>query len=287
MWEAYQYWKKIAEKLRQENPPRSVIPYPPNFREFDPLSLLQNESIFNSLILCYQKVFGSRDIWGEGAKCASCGDQIPIEEFVERKARHDFACSQCQGKYQQIFPVDFLKKRIALELNPAIYKHPFIILYLNDEGAEVVGFCWGVVETPARIVERIVQNKYADQPEIAQLVRDKIMASFSPDELIVYYDEIGILKEFRGGIGPVVSLVRLGLETGSKNNSCKVLYWTSRKSPIYMFCRLTGFEDLFETPDGLIYCYSEDFSPSLIATQYLLPEEQSKIVAEVARDILK
>ncbi len=258
----FQYFKDLAEGLRVWPSDQAPVPMPDNYKEVSGADLKENPTRMDSLLDCYQAVFGSGDIWGEGAVCQKCGKVVSLEQ-----GQSSTSC-ECGGEYKPFFPDEELKARIFQELDEQEYKSPFCMVMENPEKREeVVGFCWGLIDTPAKIAQRIGKNRYQNDDVAGELVRGELESRFDADEEVLFIDELGVRKDARGGLGPVVFLTRMGFEKAHEAGVKKVLFWTARKSPIYKICRHSGYEDFFETPDGLVFLDLEDLTPFLTMIQ--------------------
>ena len=244
----------VGLTLFESNPP---IKMPDNFQIIDRDFLESDNGALNSLIKCYQEVFGSEDVWSEGAVCSKCGSIISFEKY-----KSSDKC-RCGGEYAPYYKEKDLKEGILKDLDRKKYPSSFCTVMKDVENKEdVSGFCWGFVGTKEEISDRVMENPHVNDPRIKEA-----LMSIGENEKITYFDELGIKKSNRSGLGPVVFLTRSGFETGCRNQSQSALFWTSRKSPIYTICRALGFDDLFDTQNGLTFLYTKNFIPFLKVMQ--------------------
>ena len=268
----------LAKSYRLFTEKDAPVRVPSNFIFVGSSELQQNNILFDSLISCYRNVFGSEDIWGEGARCNRCKKLISLESYHDLCKSGKNTCDCGHGYFELVFQDKELKERIIRELDPINYSATFCILMLQDAPNNVVGFSWGAFDWPDRIAERIVMNRFNRTAEEADYIRQAINNGPFGKKRIHFFDELGVFKSARGGLIPVISLTRLAFEKAVKIGVTSCLFWTSRKSPIYNICKLVGFDDLFETADGIVFIYLEDTIPLLTLFQNVDPKDFPSIL---------
>jgi len=99
----------------------------------------------------------------------------------------------------------------------------------------------------------------------------------------LYGDEMGVLKEFRGGASAFVPMIRLWLEFGDKRHIQKALFWTSEKSPLFKIALAFGCEVVYVTQDGISFFIAQDFRPVLLALKNLSEEKIRGVLGQASR----
>jgi len=240
------------------------VKIPENYQEVSIDDLKNNSKMFDSLVRCYQEVFGSSDIWGEGKICVKCGKIMPLD--------HAFEKCDCGGNLENFYPDESLKKRIIHELTEVIPNSSFCVVMKSlEDDNKINGFCWGAIGNVQNITKRIVDNRYNGDSlqfkNLHQLLVDRLSLK-SLDERVLFIDELGVVKaDRRQGMAPVIYLTRIGFEHGNDNNVQKTLMWTHKKSPIYKICLASGYQEIFATEDGIVYLYLKDLRPTLTLLQ--------------------
>lgn len=281
------YFKSLVEKLPGIHDPEKIISLPESLKTLTLEQLLSDKHLFDSLVNCYQEVFGSEDIWGEGFICEKCGKIIPIEK--------DQTKCDCGGNLKRFYPIDELKKQIIEILTDTEQRSSFCTIIENKSQQEtqekkIDGFSWGVVDSIDHILKEIIEKRYQGDPsklkEIFDLMKEKL-PFVNLEEKILYIAELGVRKEARHhGMESIISLTRFGFERGQENGAKSALMWTSKKSPIYKICLACGFQEIFEIKedeDSLVFLYLENFEPMLTLMQHKNAREGEVILAKSFR----
>ena len=256
------YFRKASNGLSIFTDGQSApIEVPGNYKNLDGESLLNDEHTLKSLASCYQEVFGSSDIWGEGWRCSSCG-----RVFARDRKSSNCDCGHVLDDY---YPIANLCQRIVKELD----QKSFCTVMLSDN--DVAGFCWGTIGNQEKVSQRISANSHVSK--FSEAVKKLL-----PSEGIIYFDELGIRKDSRAGLGPINFLTRLAFERGYLEGVNTALFWTARKSPIYRICRSFGFVDIYEE-DGIVFLLLEDIVPVLKVMQNKTPAESAFLLAHGCR----
>jgi hypothetical protein len=235
------------------------VPSEPLYRTLSPEEL-KDESVVENVAETYKMVFGSQDIWGEGYKCSNCGKTYPLE------GGNPGECLSCKSRdVKEFYPLDELKDRIKTEMADGPDVHP--VMSVMKKNRKIVGFLWGAVGPSQEIISRLTKKYQGNERlELSKSLHDKLVElGVGRDERILSGDELGILRSDRGsGPVPVMTLAKLWLEHGLKNNAKTAVFWTSKKSPIYAICVAGGFQPIFDTQDGISYMIHPD-SRDLVA----------------------
>ena len=281
-----QIWEKAAKTLTEE---AVFIPIPPNFRTLN-LEELQREGLLPDLIKAYQEVFGSEDIWGEGAFCDKEGwnKLISTQEYNEREKEGKLKC-ECGGTFIPCHFSDALEERIAKELSSE--KSVLAIMERSGE-CKIGGFAWGVMASFPEITKRTLLNpRHQGQERKTQVtvelseLKSKLEKQGIVDETILFVDELGVVKESREGVQPHILLLRLMTEWGSAQGTRRILFWTSKDSPIYQLGLGYGGESIHRTKNGLVFMLHTDFGPVLKVAQHFTEEKLKKLIGEVMEEL--
>jgi hypothetical protein len=131
--------------------------------------------------------------------------------------------------YQDIFFESWNEKWDYEIVKQKVLTEPSIIVIWKDEKI-VKGFSWGNV---------LNKNQLIDTLRNTLGLNTKVIKNIN-DENVLYIHELGIRKEYRGGIDPLrwflVPLFQKGLDEGVK----KVIFWTAPFSPVSTLAFLTG-----------------------------------------------
>ena len=132
----------------------------------------------------------------------------------------------------------------------------FLSIMLNNQNNMVVGLCWGAIINPNNIKERIdtISNESLNKLEnyLEKRGIDKVL----------FFDELGILKNFRGGVNPLRFLTLPGFEIGYKNNVKQAIFWSTPASKIVPFMKLLGFKTIIKE-GKIVILYSRNFTSVL------------------------
>jgi hypothetical protein len=247
--------------------PISIIP-----KKFKTYSLqeLRQDKLLGELIRVYQIIFGTPDIWNEGAFCNREGwaRTISLEEYERRKKEGKLRC-YCGGIFQSCYPTEILETRILDELSDS--KRSILAIMRDDSNSKIAGFLWGINADFKEIGRRILNARYRERQkqgliEISNL-KHRLEKKGVLDNKFLYGDEMGLLKEFRRGLN-YMYLIRLWCEHGYSQNVKQLLFWTSKKSPLYQLAFIYGCELLYTTSDGINFLFHPDFEPQLKVGQY-------------------
>jgi hypothetical protein len=282
------YFRRLVESLPINNGSENKTEQAPtNLRIVTIDQLKSNPELFDALIDCYQDVFGSSDIWGEGFVCEKCGKVMPLDQ---EQAKCD-----CGGELKKFYPGDELKNKIIRGLNNEDQRTPFCTIIENPSQEigtkkRIDGFCWGSVDTLGNVVREIVENRYHGNQDKLKEIFDLFRGETSPidlEEKILYIAELGVRQEARHhGMTSVINLARAGFERGHEGNTKKSLMWTSKKSPVYKICLACGFQEIFNIKEGdeeLVFLYLEDLEPILTLMKNKTIRESELILAKASR----
>lgn len=248
---------------------------------------LREQGLLPELIKSYQKVFGGGDIWKEGAYCSREGwdSVISLEEFEKKgKDQGGFRC-KCGGLFQPCYPYEIMEARITEELHE---KDRSILVVIEGKSKnEIAGFLWGKAADFDEIEQSVIDTRYSWRRDQGVMEMNKLRKALRDKGLLegqfLYGDEMGVLKEFRGGAKAFVSMIRLWLEFGHKKHLQKALFWTSEKSPLFNIALAFGCEVVHVTRDGTSFFVSQDFMPVLSALQNLSEEDIRGILVKSNR----
>lgn len=276
-----QVWEKAAETLTKED---VFVPIPPNFRTLN-LEELQREKLLPDLIKAYQEVFGAEDIWGEGAFCDKEGWKklISIQEYNKRKKEGKLKC-ECGGTFQPCYLN--LEARIMKELSS---KKSILVIMEGNEKWRVGGFTWGTVAGFPGIAKRILNARYLGRENKGEIELGKLRKGLEERRIydsILYFDELGAIKEFRG-LQPQLLLIRLMAEHGLREGTKRIIFWTAPNSPIYRLALGYGCESIHRTDEGLEFLLYPDFKPTLRVMQHFTEEKFRNLLTEIMKELLK
>ena len=279
-------WKEEAESFPDNS---SLIQVPSEFRVFT-LNELRDAELLTELMKTYQHIFGDADAWNEGAFCDIEGRKktISLKEYNERQNQGNVRC-ECGGLFYPCHPAERLEKRFSEELADP---NSILILMQGNDEFKVAGFLWGTVSKFAKIEKRILKARYPDDIEQGAIELKELRVRLDEKGLLnsdfLYGDEMGVLRQFRGGgIKPVLYLTRLFGEHGQNWNTNKAIFWTSKKSPLYQIMITYGFEPLYIDSNGLEFLLHPDFDSLAKVMKNLNEENFRRTLVMVRRQGLK
>ncbi len=242
----------------------------------------------DDLVQLYRNIFGDRDTWGEGAYCQSEGwdKMIDIKEYDRRLATNNALC-ECGSPLLPCHPPDYIKSRILDEMSAKPDTFPACLLMVDEH--EIVGFTWGATIKVANIPKRLVRARYPGREDIGEKDAHSLMerlseCGLSKRKYVLYIDELAVHKSQRKGLSHVQFLAR-GLCEHALNKTNHAIFWTSERSPIYDVTILCGFVPIYETSNGIVFMYLEDFKPLLVLSQNKTPLEMQELFIQLAKRI--
>lgn len=247
---------------------------PPNERivNVDLAALRQNPRFFDELAVSYQKIFGSSEIWAEGAYCdLEPLHLISLEQYNDRLAAGDLKCS-CGGSFKPCYSQDYFKTLMTGQLTKSDAFDPFCSLYVAD--GQVSGFIWGAVATLDGCVERMLSTpNWVDRGDWRDFVleaKETLKDRFGLDDhsRLFFVDDLGVLAKFRKGVDPLMLLSRQAFSHAVGDECRRVLCWTSNKAPLFKILRYCAFREVLTNADGITFMYCEDIVPALRILQH-------------------
>lgn len=229
--------------------------------------LKKNPVFLDELTMSYQKIFGSSEIWAEGAFCnLNPKHMISLEEYNNRLAADDLKCA-CGGVFKPCYTKNYFEQLITRKLTKDRHYNPYCGLYMP--GGEVTGFLWGAVSTLDDAVKRILATpNWVDKSEwhtFVDCAREKLIADFGVNakDKIFYLDDLGIRREERKGIDPMMLLTGQAFSHAVINGCQQALCWTSKKGPLYKISLSCAFKEVVADSDGKVFMYCADIVPTL------------------------
>ncbi len=255
----------------------SPVAQPSNFLNVNWSSLEKDRETLINLVHCYQNVFGSDEkargtnspVWGEGAYCINEGRDklIPLPQYKEQLSNGNNKCTDCGSPLAPCYPDSDVEAAIHRELTSS--ESSFITIMKGDSNTPVAGFSWGAVcHSAEELGERLIDTRYPDNPKRGVQVADPLVDKLLKNGVtkVLFFDEMGIVREFRAGIDPVRFLARDGLEMAHDNGVRKAMFWTSTKSPIFRITTSMGFRPVMDA-DGLTFLINDNIEPLLKIVQ--------------------
>ncbi len=151
-----------------------------------------------------------------------------------------------------------------------------------EKGEDVVGFAVGYslsvenlgnsempYDVPDEEKERITQ-------EIQSLLRNKSA------ETILFFKELGVLVEARGGFERIQALMKTVMREGLRENATEVIFWTNKNSRLYKLVIGLGAEILYEVGNDLVF-----LSAPLKEKFDLLNKEPNEVVKYMHENLTK
>lgn len=160
------------------------------------------------------------------------------------------------------------EKEIIEKINKELKSNLSFLTVMCGEGEyPIVGFCWGAIIDRAEICNRI-----------AAVLSVKKNSKFLKDferylkkrgvKKVVYFDELGLLKEGRGGVNPLRFLTLAGFNKARKNGVKKAIFWSTYNSKIVPIMKMMGFETIAKIrKKKIIFLYSPNCYPVLKIAQ--------------------
>lgn len=125
-----------------------------------------------------------------------------------------------------------------------------ITLVRGNETHPVAGFCWGAVITASQIADRVVRTRAVDRDAVHRI------ASVSDSDRAIFFDEIGILPQFRNGIAPLLGMLLPFADLGYARGA-SALCWSSPEARIVpIIVEYFGFRDVGAAGDIHFYFMS-------------------------------
>lgn len=252
--------------------PPSSMSAPPTIVNVTWKQLRREPDMLDRVWRTYAKVFGSQDVWGEGAYCdRDPSHVISLEALDALKASGTGRCV-CGGRFKPCFPVDEFNKNLRDLLTPRRGLEPFAALYA--EQSEVLGFIWGAVGSLEAIATRVsvVPAWLGDDgwSEVIERLKVALKRDYglTDKSRLLYVDDLGILPGSRKGIEPLMLLLRQAFAHVVANGQQELLCWTSEKSPLFRFAAYAGFSEVARGQQGVVFMFSPDIVPALRILQH-------------------
>lgn len=234
--------------------------------------LRRDSAFLKQLAQSYQEIFGSSEVWSEGAYC----DRDPkhllsLEAYNEKLEAGDTQCA-CGGAFRPCYTGDDFKRLITSQLTKNEKYDPCCSLYMDD--GRVTGFMWGAIATVEDTVDRILNiPNWVDSGDwhaFVDRMRARLLADFrlKPTDKLFYIDDLGVTRESRKGVEPMMSLSGQAFSHAVANECQKALCWTSRQAPLYKITRYCAFKEVLANDDGIAFMYCDDIVPALKILQH-------------------
>lgn len=280
------FWKTFGQKSENGKEVTSKK-IPRCYRIFTLAELVRRPVLFNSLVSVYQKIYGGSP-WNEGGICDNCNRTIPLDEFRIKKENSQIRC-ECGGRFSDFYPQKKLEEQITHQLTLTDTEKPILILMRGEKGSSIGGFLIGTVGKGLSFIAkrtkmRIDIKNYYKEKEI-ELERDLEILGFKLKRKgilkapFIYWEDWGILQEFREGPVPIAEFVKILFKQGKNYDCGSVLMWTSLDSKAFNLARKFGFNKVHETKKGHVYMILKEprFSFILKTLQIFTPEQIKKI----------
>jgi len=260
------------------------IRIPSNFQLLSGEELERKPFLLDQLVRLYQEVFGAPDIWSEGAFCTKNGNHLVSLSEYQRKVESGNLRCHCGGALEPCYPFDTLRDRIVSQV--AGDRKSFCAVMWND--TRLCGFIWGLVASTSVCLQRILHSRYQGidhqwKRTVQHLHKALERLEVHSSDEFLFVDELGVLKDARRGLSPFLYLVRFGLTHALGNECERMLFWTSRKSPIYKFSRLADFQEILHTPEGIVFLICKNITPILKVLQNREPSSVLPLLLSSAR----
>jgi len=234
--------------------------------------LRRDSAFLEQLAHSYQEIFGSSEVWSEGAYCNRDPKHLlSLEAYNEKLEAGDTKCA-CGGAFRPCYTADDFKRLITSQLTKSDKYNPCCSLYVDD--GRVTGFMWGAVATVEDAVVRILNiPNWVDSDDWRAFVdrmRARLLADFrlKPTDKLFYIDDLGVTRESRRGVEPMMGLCGQAFSHAVANECQKALCWTSRQAPLYKITRYCAFKEVLTNDDGLAFMYCDDIVPALKILQH-------------------
>jgi len=229
--------------------------------------LRQNPRFFNELAVSYQKIFGSSEVWAEGAYCRlDPRHLISLEEYNDRLATGDLKCV-CGGSFKPCYSRDYFKSLMTDQMTKSKAYNPFCSLYVAD--GQVSGFMWGAVATLDGCVDRMLATpNWVDRGDWRTFVMEaketlKDGFGLNNESRLFFIDDLGVLPSARKGVDPMMLLARQAFSHAAGDECRHALCWTSKKTPLFKILRFCAFREVLTNKSGITFMYCEDIVPGL------------------------
>jgi hypothetical protein len=216
------------------------------------------------IINTYRHIFGGPP-WNEGAYCEKEGwkKRIPLQEYEERLKRRNIKCD-CGSRFIPCYPFSETEKIIGEELENKNQKPMGSVVTRNEK---VLGFMFSGIIEKGNLIEKIARARSDKDIEKAKKLLRSLEDVLDRKRIkkLIYSYEIGIVKEERKGIVPLSLLIKELFSFGEENNVFSVMFWTSKKSPIYKIALLGGFRPVHKVLDSrtgeeIFFLLNDNFS---------------------------
>ncbi len=265
-----------------------------------PTTQPQNEKIVNitledlktkphfidQLAVSYQQIFGSADIWAEGAYCDRDRNHlISLEEYLWRFESKDLTCP-CGGFYKPCYSKKYFVELITSQLRKSDKFDPFCSLYLVDN--QVRGFIWGVVgeleACKARVLKTPNWVDKSDWQDFIGHVFNEFETSFglTTKTKVLYIDDLGLMPKHRKGVEPMMALIHQGFSHAIAAECQKAFCWTSQKSPLFRIAKYAAFKEVLVNKDKIVFMYCDDIVPTFKILQHD-PRSMLPLMIKIAR----
>lgn len=157
----------------------------------------------------------------------------------------------------------------------------FLVLMQGDEKSPIEGFSWGGI-----VSAKGLENKILPVLGVKPKGLEKELQNRGIDKILYFY-EIAILPQFRGGLNPLRFLIRPGFELGYRNNVNQALFWSTPMSKIVPLSLYFGYEIIFRCRDAkdheIIFLFNPDCIPFLKVLQNIDEVSLKRKIAKITR----
>jgi hypothetical protein len=216
-----------------------------------------------AIIQAYREVFGGPP-WNEGAYCENEGweKRVSLEEYKEKLKKRNTKCD-CGGRFIPCYPYSEVNELIGEELEDKTQKPMGSIITRKKK---VLGFMFSGIIERGNLIEKIARARSDKNIRKAKKFLkglEDVLEKKGINRLIYSY-EIGIVQKERKGIVPLSLLIKEIFSFGEENKIFSIIFWTSKKSPIYKIALLGGFRPVHKildsrTGEEIIFLLNNDF----------------------------
>ncbi len=141
----------------------------------------------------------------------------------------------------------------------------------GNRDVPVGGFCWGATIPVEAIPPRAAAARGKAEERFQVLVEHLHQVGIANTSNVLYVDELAVLREFRGGVGPIQFVLRPILEYTVGRGVKPAIFWTSKESKILALAIYMGFVPICQIGE-IVFLLNRDVTPLLKIAQNLTPE---------------